>query len=159
MTEFACGFEPFFNADSRLLILGSFPSVMSRSRNFYYGNPRNDFWRLLATFFGEAIPLTVEDKKRFLTAHRIALWDMVISCSIEGSADSTIKDYAVADLEKVLSKCPIERIILNGDKAYKIFLANYKDIPTPYIKLPSTSPANARRKDEAWLNELRRTFG
>ena len=158
MSDRVYGFEPFFNADSRLLILGSFPSVKSRRQSFYYGNPQNSFWRLLAEFFCESIPLTVEEKKEFLTRHKIALWDIVTSCKIVGSSDSTIREYETADLGKVLSRCPIERIILNGGTAYKIFLKRYASLPLPYIKLPSTSPANARPKREEWFNELRATF-
>ncbi len=152
------GFEPFYNADSRLLILGSFPSVKSRQQNFYYGNPQNAFWRILSSFFGQPIPGDVEEKKEFLTLNKIALWDIVTSCRIVGSADSTITDYEVADLSRVLNFSNIKKIILNGGTAYKIFLKSYKDIALPYIKLPSTSPANARPKDGEWINELRRTF-
>ncbi len=159
MTERVYGFEPFFQSDSRLLILGSFPSVKSRQQNFYYGNRQNAFWRILSTFFKRPMPDTVVDKKAFLEECRIALWDIVTSCEISGSADSTIKNYEVADLNKILSKCPLEKIILNGATAYKIFLKSYGDIAVPYIKLPSTSPANAIRNDEEWFDELRATFG
>lgn len=159
MTERVYGFEPFFQSDSRLLILGSFPSVKSRQQNFYYGNRQNAFWRILSTFFKRPMPDTVVDKKAFLEECHIALWDIVTSCEISGSADSTIKNYEVADLNKILSKCPLEKIILNGTTAYRIFLKSYGDIAVPYIKLPSTSPANAIRNDEEWFDELRATFG
>ena len=159
MSDLISGFEPFYNADSELLILGSFPSVKSRQQNFYYGNPRNDFWRILAQFFEESVPVSVAEKQHFLTDHKIALWDIVTSCEISGSADSTIRNYSTADLSKVLSACPIRKIILNGGTAYNIFLKKYSAIGLPYIKLPSTSPANAHRKDEVWFDELRRTFG
>lgn len=159
MTERVYGFEPFFQSDSRLLILGSFPSVKSRQQNFYYGNRQNAFWRILSTFFKRPMPDTVVDKKTFLEECHIALWDIVTSCEISGSADSTIKNYEVADLNKILSKCPLEKIILNGTMAYRIFLKSYGDIAVPYIKLPSTSPANAIRNDEEWFDELRATFG
>lgn len=159
MTERVYGFEPFFQSDSRLLILGSFPSVKSRQQNFYYGNRQNAFWRILSTFFKRPMPDTVVDKKAFLEECHIALWDIVTSCKISGSADSTIKNYEVADLNKILSKCPLEKIILNGTTAYRIFLKSYGDIAVPYIKLPSTSPANTIRNDEEWFDELRATFG
>lgn len=158
MSERVYGFEPFYNSDSRLLILGSFPSVKSRQQNFYYGNRQNSFWRILSCFFEQPMPDTVLDKKAFLTKNGIALWDIVTSCQITGSADSTIRNYEVADLNQVLSNCPIQKIILNGGTAYNIFVKHYKDIAVPYIKLPSTSPANARPKDEEWFNELRTTF-
>ena len=128
MSERIKGFEPFFDRDSEVLILGSFPSVMSRQQSFYYGN-------------------------------KIALWDIVTCCEIRGSSDSSIKNYQVADLGLVLDACSIKRIILNGGTAYKIFLKHYANLPVPYIKLPSTSPANTSKKEDAWLNELRTVFG
>ena len=158
MSELVSGFEPFYNDDSKLLILGSFPSVKSRQQSFYYGNPQNSFWKILSTFFGQLLPSTVQEKKEFLTLNKIALWDIVTECEIVGSADSTIKNYKIADLERLLGNCPVQEIILNGGTAYKIFLKRYKDIGVPYIKLPSTSPANARRDDEEWYSELRTTF-
>ncbi|HIR67263.1 MAG TPA: DNA-deoxyinosine glycosylase [Candidatus Coproplasma avicola] len=158
MSDLVYGFEPFCDVDSRLLILGSFPSVKSRAQSFYYGNPQNAFWRILSAFFKQPLPVSVEEKKLFLRRNKIALWDIVTSCEIVGSADSTIKNYSVADLKKVMDISPIEKIILNGGTAYKIFLKYYKNIAAPYIKLPSTSPANARAKDEEWCDELSRTF-
>ena len=152
------GFEPFFTAQSKLLILGSFPSVKSRAQNFYYGNPQNAFWRILSNFFKESEPKTVEDKKSFLDLHNIALWDIVTECEIVGSQDATIKDYRVADLNLLLKNCNLRLIILNGGTAEKIFLKKYAEIEVPFIKLPSTSPANARRKDEEWYNALSRIF-
>lgn len=153
------GFEPFYRPDSRLLILGSFPSVKSRQVEFYYGNPQNRFWKILADFFGGDKPLTVEEKKEFLCRHQIALWDIVTQCEIVGSSDATIKNFQVADLGRVLACAPIERIVVNGGTAYKIFLKHYADISTPYIKLPSTSPANTRCDEKEWMSELSRTFG
>ena len=158
MSKRVQGFAPFFGKESRVLILGSFPSVKSRQQNFYYGNARNAFWRILSDCFGESVPSDTDEKKEFLTRHGIALWDIVTSCEIVGSADSTIKNYTVADLGEVLNACPIEKIILNGGTAYKIFLKRYRDIPVEYVCLPSTSPANARPKDKEWFDELRRTF-
>lgn len=160
MSGRVCGFEPYFDSCSRLLILGSFPSVKSRLVNFYYGNERNAFWRILCSFFGEDIPCTVQRKKEFLTLHNIALWDIVTSCRIHASADSSIKDYEVADILSVVKASRIEKIILNGGTAYDIFVKTYKDIGIPFVKLPSTSPANAKRgKEVVWYDELRRTFG
>ena len=149
---------PVYDENSRVLILGTMPSPKSREVHFYYGNPQNAFWRILSAFFKQPLPVSVEEKKLFLRRNKIALWDIVTSCEIVGSADSTIKNYSVADLKKVMDISPIEKIILNGGTAYKIFLKSYKDIALPYIKLPSTSPANARPKDGEWINELRRTF-
>lgn len=152
------GFTPFYNADSRILILGSFPSVKSRQQNFYYGNPRNAFWRILATFFGVDEPTCVEDKKALLTNRQIALWDVVTECEITASRDETIKNFKLANIEYLLQKAPIEFILINGGKAYELFLKNFASVPVPYVKLPSTSPANTRRRDEDWYGALRRAF-
>ena len=158
MSTLVYGFEPFFNSDSLLLVLGSFPSVKSREQQFYYGNRQNAFWPILAEYFCQPLPADVQQKKQFLTANKIALWDIVTSCEIAGSADSSISNYTVADLNKVLPFCPVKKIILNGGMAYKIFLERYSGIAVPYVRLPSTSPANAHPKKEVWLNELRATF-
>lgn len=148
------GFEPFIQADSKILILGSFPSVKSREEGFYYGHPRNRFWTLLATAYGEPVPETVEQKKDLLVRHRIALYDTVAECEIKGSLDSAIKNYAVADLRPLLRKAKIERIILNGNKARDIFKKNYSDLLPIAVFLPSTSPLNTRLDASVWLNAL-----
>lgn len=153
------GFPPAVFKDSKLLILGSFPSVKSREVNFYYGNPRNSFWEIVSSFFGEPTPTDYRLKNEFLSRRRIALWDVVEECEIVGSADSTIKNFRVADIPRLLQNYPIEYIILNGGKAYEIFTGNIKGVTVPYEKLPSTSPANAHPKKEIWHDALRRIFG
>ena len=153
------GFEPVYNKDSKLLILGSFPSVKSRKVDFYYGNRQNRFWKTVCSFFGEDIPETREDKIDFLLSHNIALWDIVTECEIEGSKDSTIKNFKIAGLEKVLQNSKISFIILNGSTAFEIFKKNYGNIDINYEKLPSTSPANPTFKSEVWFDTLRRIFG
>ena len=110
-TEKAIGFEPFCHINSKILILGSFPSVKSRKVEFYYGNPQNRFWSTVSEFFGEETPVTVDDKKNFLLKHDIALWDMVTECEIKGSMDSEIKNYKVADIKNLLQKFKIKYII------------------------------------------------
>ncbi len=152
------GFEPFYSSDSQILILGSFPSVKSRQVEFYYGNPQNRFWSVLAEFFGETKPTSVADKKAILAKHGIALWDIVTECEIKGSMDSDIKNYRVADIENLLQKIKVRLIILNGSKAYEIFLKRYRDIEAEYIKMPSTSPANTRFSKEEWFDALSRVF-
>ena len=106
------GFLPFFDEDSEILILGSFPSVISRETNFYYGNKQNRFWKILSEAFGEPAPETIGEKQVLLKNHKIALWDVVAECEITGSLDSTIKNYKVADLQKVLDNAKIKKIIL-----------------------------------------------
>ena len=158
MSDIKYGFEPVFDQKSRLLILGSFPSVKSRKVEFYYGNKQNRFWKTVCSFFGEEIPETVEGKKQFLLRRNIALWDIVTECEIVGSQDATIKNYKVADIEKLLQKSEISFIILNGGTAYGIFEKNFSAISVPYVKLPSTSPANTRFSEEEWRNALHRVF-
>ena len=148
------GFEPVFNEHSKALILGSFPSVKSREISFYYGNKQNRFWRMVWGFFKEEIPESVADKKDFLLRKGIALWDMVDSCEIEGSADASVKNAKLVDLSVLFSKCKIEKILLNGTLAYDLFCRKYAGIEIPYVKMPSTSPANPRFDMEIWRKEL-----
>lgn len=152
------GFEPFYDKNSKVLILGSFPSVKSREQRFYYGNKQNAFWRILSEFFGADKPLTVEEKKAFCLGNKIALWDIVTECEIVGSRDETIKNFKVANLREVLQNSQISFILINGGRAYSIFEKFYSDLETPHIKLPSTSPANARRNDNEWYDALSRAF-
>lgn len=152
------GFEPFYDGESRVLILGSFPSVKSREQSFYYGHPQNAFWRILSAFFGEDKPLTVEEKKAFLSRNKVALWDVVTECEIVGSRDETIKNFKVANLSEVLQNSSVSCILVNGGRAFTIFEKHYAGLEITYFKLPSTSPANARRKDDEWYTALRRAF-
>lgn len=147
--------EPVYDKNSRILILGSFPSVKSRENQFFYGHPQNRFWKVLAAVFHEEVPQTIEEKKQFLHRNHIALWDVIHSCTIEGSADSTIQDVTVNDLSEILDAAHIETIYVNGGKAgqlYKKYLK--KQTGMEAIQLPSTSPANAAwslsRLIEAW---------
>lgn len=149
------GFRPYFAPDAEILILGSFPSVKSRETSFYYGHPRNRFWKVLAEHFGESAPVSVEDRKAFVLSHGIALWDIVVSCEISGSADASIRDYEVADVYEVLDAAPIRKILVNGTTAMKIFAKSYPGLLPMTTALPSTSPANARFDVSAWENALR----
>ena len=139
------GFGPFYTPESRILILGSFPSVKSREQSFFYGHPRNRFWTVLAAVFRELTPQTLEEKKTFLSCCGVALYDVIESCSIVGSADSSIRDVVPADLRPILSGSRVEnRIFTNGKKAaelYERYLLPVLGIPAE--TLPSTSPANA----------------
>jgi len=138
--------------------LGSFPSVKSRQIDFYYGNERNRFWKTVCGYFHEEVPNSVEGKKAFLRRRNIALWDMVISCEIEGSADASVKLAETANLEVVLKNANIRKILLNGALAYDLFLKKYADLPIPYQKMPSTSPANPRFDETVWRNAFDDVF-
>ena len=148
------GFTPIYFADSELLILGSFPSVKSREIGFYYGNKQNRFWKTVCGFFREEIPTTTEGKKEFLFRRRIALWDVATSCQIKGSSDASLKNAELADLSEILSKAKIDKILLNGALAFRLFTDQYAEISVPYKKMPSTSPANPRFDAKVWEEEL-----
>lgn len=146
---------PLYNEKSKVLILGSFPSVKSREENFFYGHPQNRFWKVLAAVFEEAVPQSVERKREFLYKHGIALWDVIASCEIEGSADSSIRDVVPNDISGILRSSSIHRIFLNGKTTEKYFEKYIRQsVAVEAICLPSTSPANAawslKRLTEAW---------
>lgn len=152
------GFEPFAFPDSRLLILGSFPSVRSRAQGFYYGNPQNRFWKTVCGFFGEPVPADVAGKKQFLRRRKIALWDVVISCEIVGSSDASIREEDLADVASLVAGSAIEAVFCNGKTAHAMLMRR----PSPGVRvecLPSTSPANPRFSAEAWEQALRSVFG
>ena len=135
---------PIYGDGSKILILGSFPSVASREAAFFYGHPKNRFWRVLSELLGSPLPESVDEKKELLISHGIALWDVIKSCEIVGSADSTIKCAVANDLSLILSSADISAIFVNGktaEKYYKKFLA--ASTGREAICLPSTSPANA----------------
>ena len=152
------GFAPIFNTESRVLILGSFPSVKSRQIDFYYGNKQNRFWRTICGYFHEEIPESIEGKQAFLLRRNIALWDVALSCEIVGSSDASIKNAEIADLGEIFAAAKIERIFLNGSLAYQLFLQKYAQVDIPYQKLPSTSPANPRFSLQAWTEALDAVF-
>ena len=150
-------FEPIYDKNSEILILGSFPSVKSREINFYYGHPQNRFWKVLAKLYNQSEPLTVNQKINFLLANKISVWDVIKSCNIEGSSDSSICDVKINDIESLLKKTNIKAIYLNGKTSYKYFCENFKGKLDKNIKievLPSTSSANAsftlKRLVEKW---------
>ncbi len=150
---------PFFNEDSKILILGSFPSVKSREVGFFYGHPQNRFWRILAAVFEEDVPVTTEEKREMLQRNKIALWDVIASCEIVGSADSTIRKVKPNVLSVILKNSSIERIFLNGKTAEKYYRKyQEKSIMRTAITLPSSSPANAAISFEEivaiWRDEL-----
>ena len=153
MTKFH-GFEPVFDGNSRVLILGSFPSVKSRETDFYYGNKQNRFWPTLCEAFGHPLVTTVEEKKRLCLSCGVALWDIVESCEIRGSMDADITNYTLVDLAQVLTECKIEKILCNGATAYKLTKSTYNG-QIPVYKLSSTSPANPRFNKEEWLQHLK----
>ncbi len=152
------GFAPFYTEESVLLILGSFPSVMSRKEGFYYGNPQNRFWKTVCGYFGESVPADIAGKQDFLRRRRIALWDVVISCEIDGSKDASIREEEVADLPALLNESGIGRIFCNGNKSYELLEKEFPSLLSVTQKLSSTSPANPRFTAEAWYRALDTVF-
>jgi len=135
---------PMFDEKSKILILGSFPSVKSREQGFFYGHPQNRFWKVTASVFGEKVPTMIEEKKQFLLRNNIAVWDVIGSCDIQGSADSSIKNVVPNDLNIILDHAEIRAIFVNGKTAYKYYLQfSEKMTGRTAVCLPSTSPANA----------------
>ncbi len=148
-------FPPLYDAHSEILILGSFPSVKSREQQFFYGHPQNRFWRVTAAVCGDATPVTIDEKRAFLLRHHIALWDVIASCEITGSSDSSIRNAVPNDLTPILAAADIRQIYVNGGTAAKYYDRYQKPVlHRDAIRLPSTSPANAAwnlaRLIEAW---------
>ena len=148
-------FEPVFNEKSRVLVLGTFPSVKSREQQFYYGHPQNRFWKVIAALTDSPVPLSIAEKKSLLLEKHIAVWDVVASCEIVGSSDSSIRNVVPTDLNRILKNAPIQEIYANGGKAFELYQKYALPLTgCPIKKLPSTSPANAawqmERLMEAW---------
>ncbi|WP_303867097.1 DNA-deoxyinosine glycosylase [Acetobacterium wieringae] len=137
-------FEPVYNKNSKILIMGSFPSVKSRENGFYYQHPQNRFWKVISALVGWPIPDVIEEQKKMLLENRIAIWDVIYSCDINGSSDSTIRNVIPNDIQALLDRSAIITIYANGGKAYELYNRHcYRETGKMIIKLPSTSPANA----------------
>ncbi len=135
---------PVFDANSKVLILGSFPSVKSREQGFFYGHKQNRFWQVLAKVFNKIVPETIAEKREFLSSIGVAVWDVISECEITGSADGSIKNVKPNDLSVILNEAKIEKIFVNGKTAAKYYEKYiYDDIKIKADILPSTSPANA----------------
>ena len=146
--------DPVFDKDSKVLILGSFPSVRSREAGFFYGHPQNRFWKVTARVFGDEVPQTTEEKKVFLLRNHIALWDVIGSCDIDGSSDASIRNVTVNDISLILKTADIRAVFLTGKKAYSLYQKYmYPVIKREGICLPSTSPANAMWSVEKLTSE------
>ena len=142
-------FKPIFDKNSKILILGSFPSVISRKFGFYYTNPQNRFWRVLAGILNAPLPENIDEKIKFLLSHHIAIYDAAISCEIEGSSDAKMSKIVPANLKPIFKEANITQVYANGGKAYEICKKYLDDeilkaTKNEVIKLPSTSPANAK---------------
>lgn len=160
------GFDPVFDEKSRVLVLGSFPSVLSRQNSFYYGNPQNRFWRVMAACLGCEVPpnegdtlasgeratleASIAAKKQMLLDHGVALWDVIASCDIKGSSDASIRNVEPSDISRIVDIAPVEYVICNGGTAGRLYHRYLEDATgLRAMVLPSTSPANAAWKLDA----------
>ena len=150
-------FKPIYDSSSKILILGTLPSVKSRENEFYYGHPKNRFWKVVAAVVGETEPKSVAEKTEMLLRHNIALWDVIDSCDIAGSSDSSIRNVVPTDLCGIIKESGIERIFANGRKAAELY-DKYQRAATgmDITGLPSTSPANAAWSFERLLAEWKK---
>ena len=154
-TQITHPIPPVYDSHSEVLILGSFPSVKSREASFFCGHPQNRFWRVLADVYGESVPVTVEEKTALLLHRHIALWDVISSCTIAGSSDSSIRNVVPNDLHPILETSGLQRIFVNGKTAARLYKKYIEpEMGIPAVCLPSTSPANAawslEKLVEAW---------
>ena len=155
--------DPVWNSESEILILGSFPSVKSREAQFFYAHPQNRFWRMLAAVYDETPPATVDEKKRLLLSHRLALWDVIRTCDITGSADVSIKNAVPNDIPLLIASSAIRFVICNGQTAFRLYRRYLESVTgLPAVVLPSTSPANAsfslQKLTEEWRKCLKGTI-
>ena len=150
------GFPPLYDEDSEILILGSMPSPLSRKQGFYYGHPQNRFWKVMAAVLKEPVPETVEEKKELMLSHKIALWDSLEECDIEGASDSSIRNPVPSDIPRILSETKIRKIYATGQTAWRFYMKyNYPLTGMEAERLPSTSPANCA----ASLEKLIEAYG
>lgn len=148
-------FGPLYNSDSKVLILGSFPSVKSRQQNFFYGHPQNRFWKVIASLFDSPVPGDIPEKRSLILNNHLALWDSIASCEIYGSSDASIRNVRANDLSPILGSCDIREIYCNGRKSHEMYCKYIQPAAgRSAVCLPSTSPANAQwsleRLTEAW---------
>lgn len=147
-------FSPVYDENSNILILGSLPSVKSRENGFYYGHQNNRFWKVVASIFNCEVPKTNTQKNEFLLKNHIALWDVIESCDIIGSSDSSIKNVVPTDINMILSQCKIHKIFTNGKTAGKLYRKySLQKTEINAVELPSTSPANAAYSLERLIEE------
>ena len=150
---------PVFDSASRILILGSFPSVKSREGHFFYHHPQNRFWRMLAAVYADAVPVSIAEKTFLLLRHHLALWDVIANCEIDGSADASVREAVPVDIARITDRAHITRVLCNGKLAGTLYARHLQPIMgIPALVLPSTSPANAiwtlPKLTDAWRKAL-----
>ena len=154
MTRIEHPFGPLYDENSRVLILGSFPSVKSREQNFFYGHPQNRFWKVIAAVTGGQVPKTIDEKRALILDNGLALWDSIASCEITGSSDSSIRNAKANDIRIITENCDIKKIFCNGRKSHELYRKYIEPVTgREAVCLPSTSPANAQWTLEKLIRE------
>lgn len=160
-SERLVGLAPVFDAQARLLVLGSFPGAASLQAAQYYAHPRNGFWPVMGALLGEPdlIARPYDQRLQALRRHRVALWDAVATCRREGSLDTAIEAAEPSDLRDLIVRLPrLGAIACNGALAHRQTLRALGDSALPVLRLPSTSPAHAglslAAKTDAWRSAL-----
>jgi len=154
MTRIEHPFGPLYDENSRVLILGSFPSVKSREQNFFYGHPQNRFWKVIAAVTGGQVPKTIDEKRALILDNGLALWDSIASCEITGSSDSSIRNAKANDIRIITENCDIKKIFCNGKKSHELYRKYIEPVTgREAVCLPSTSPANAQWTLEKLIRE------
>ncbi len=148
------GLQPIFTSLSKILILGTIPSDKSRTSGHYYDHNGNRFWEVICKYSGVPIPNDYEEKVKILLDNDIAVWDLIDTCEIEGSKDSTIKNPVYNNIQDLLNKTDIKLILLNGKSAYKMYEENFKDLPVEYMLMQSTSSQNASLDKQKWIDAI-----
>ena len=153
-------FPPTWDENSEVLILGSFPSVKSREKAYFYGHPQNRFWKVMAALFSEPVPQTVDERRSFLLRNHVTAWDVIASCTIVGSSDSSIREVCGNDIRPILNGAPIRKVFCNGRKAGELYRRHIQPVTgIEAVCLPSTSPASAawslERLTAAWQEILK----
>ena len=145
---------PLYDADSEILILGSFPSPKSRETDFFYGHPQNRFWQVLSQLYDESLPRTIEEKKTLLKKHHVALWDVIDECDIRGASDASVRGAVPTKISGLLENSSVRAVYCNGAKSFELYQKyQLKETGVPAVKLPSTSPANAAYRLPELLKE------
>lgn len=146
--------EPLYNSESKILILGSFPSVKTREYGFFYGHPQNRFWPVMEKLFNVELSRDIDERRDFLLSHSIAVFDSIYECDIIGSSDASIKNVKPSNLVDIVKTADIKQVFCNGGTSYKYYKKYHaKELGLKGVKLPSTSPANARYRLDDLLEE------
>lgn len=141
--------KPLYNEESKILILGSFPSIKTREYGFFYGHPQNRFWPIMEELFNTKLSTDIDERREFILKNKIAMYDSIFQCDIIGSSDASIQNVIPSDLSEIFAKAKIEKVYCNGATSHKYYKKYHeKKYGIKAVALPSSSPANARYRIE-----------